>query len=270
MVVYLMVFASGFICAAFIGTLFGILLLTMRSLLAPQPGEPGVSRHPHQILFPFALWLFHARARPWLFYPVLLSASLLVLWLALIQSGAEMWLATLLVWSVYFPPLSTHIGHNANSDLLTTLLAAAMVFTRAPGWLFLLCLLALLAHQRTMVLVPAVSLWTGTVLPFALAVIVFVVFKYCYYALCPLGEDQRDLSIREQWRRLIRSPAAIDPMNRIRWRFGYALPLLAWLAYDPKLATALVIAGTFAQLLVAEDGHRLTGFLFLGYLMQSL
>ena len=120
----------------------------------------------------------------------------------------------------------------------------------------------------------------GVLLPYLVAVLAWFIYKTLFYHFWPLGSEERSLGVMEQVYRMVGSAKAVEPMGVIRWPFiGWLVPcwirptfLSLWIkpfSWLP-IAVAGVLAGTMAQLLFAEDMHRLTGFLFIGWVMFAL
>lgn len=90
----------------------------------------------------------------------------------------------------------------------------------------------------------------------------------------------RDLSLWEQFLRLIRSPHAQDPMGAIRWGAAWwwgVLYAAFWIGTNSTdrtgrqhLAILAIFLGTLAQALVAEDMFRLSGLWYVGLVMMAV
>jgi hypothetical protein len=166
-----------------------------------------------------------------------------------------------------------------------------------------LLLVALISHERALVVLPALLVWHADRLAaaepgwwsgsrakgraLALAAVyaapaaVSVIYKHVFYRLNPPEGEHQTLGFIDQFYRLIGDPRAsgqyvgspwdnLVSVENITWNglyyasflvlAGVALasrrPLLVWFA-------VLVYAGTVVQILVAEDVHRLTSYLFL-------
>lgn len=271
-----------------------------RNLARGFVGELGIGTHPHQFIFPLVLSLLGIKSVGWwMFYPSLLLVAVPAFWLFLAKyHRVPLAVCSIIGWSVYFSPFVTHIGIYANGDVLTNIAALllALCILWRPGSAVLagICfVLLLLMHQRGVLLAPgyiAFTLYcsgrTGTkamlqaVVPYAVAAVVFLAFKTGYYHAFPLQENQYPLEIEDQLRRMFRLPGALGPMEggvfdyflhvdnlRFNGLFYFSFALLAyggWRLRQPWLAASalLLYAGTVVQLFVAEDAHRLTGFLF--------
>lgn len=278
------------------------------NLSAGVPGEPGISTHGHQIVFPSLLALMGlTKSGFWVLYPSLLLAVLPLFWLHLARNcRVPLTICSLLGWSVYFSPMATHLGIYANADVVTNLLALSVVLLvrERPDARVLagaLFFLLMLTHQRSLVLLPGFIAWhlhcegrndlksiARAAAPYLAAALLFFVYKSGYYHVFPPSEQDKPLEFVEQYRRMFRLPGVIDPMvggmfdyvlsiDNLTWNglFYFSFLLLgvgAWRSGRLWLAAAavLIYVGTVLQLLVAEDAHRLTGFLFVVTVMLAI
>jgi hypothetical protein len=166
-----------------------------------------------------------------------------------------------------------------------------------------LLLAVLVSHERALVLLPALFVWHADRLAqaepgcwrgpsakrralslaaaYATPAVVSILYKQFFYRLNPPEGEHQTLGFVDQFYRLIGDPRAsgqyvgspwdnLVSMENITWNGLYYAsflvlagvglasrrPLLAWFA-------VLVYAGTVVQILVAEDVHRLTSYLFL-------
>ena len=171
---------------------------------------------------------------------------------------------------------------------------------RARGWHFVLFMAAMLCHQRSLVLAPGLVMF-GVMLcrpeqpnpfripmrdyviaavPYIAAAIGFFLFKEIYFQLFPATGVAREITFTEQFNRIFRPENAIDKMQGGPFTFVFSFEnivqnglfyftfvvacagALKLRNYSAASVPLLLHLGTVSQLVVAEDVHRLTGFIF--------
>lgn len=157
----------------------------------------------------------------------------------------------------------------------------------------------MLVHQRVVVLAPAAIVWSlywahnqpchpcsmpraaylRTAVPFLAASTLFFIYRALFYHFFPARYPLRRLDFMQQVRQMFRIPSdhnleggllhyVLSPRNWETWHllyFGFvvlALGAALKKQYTLLLLSLLLYGGTISQLLVAEDVHRLTSFLF--------
>jgi hypothetical protein len=277
--------------------------------------DAGIETHPHLVGFPILLQLLRLDdASAYIAYPTLLTLSLPALWVYLvIRHRVPLLIATCLMLATIQSPIISHVGITPNTDFLTAWLttATALLVLEKPHarwWHFVFFLMAMMTHQRSLVLVPGLVMlavataypaphqsprmaWRTYLIasvPFAAAAIVFFVFKEAYFHVYPVTGVAREITFLEQFNRVFRPEMAIDKMqggpfayifsidNVIHNGLYYFSFLIAFWGmvrlrdYGAASVPILLHFGIISQLLVAEDIHRLTGFILVITLLLAI
>ncbi len=171
----------------------------------------------------------------------------------------------------------------------------------------LIFLFAMLVHQRALVLLPAAIVWSvywsegqpncpfvvkpkrylKAAVPFLIAAAVFLAYKSLFYYYFPAKFPLRRLDVTQQFRQLLRLPSEhnlegsilhyiVSLRNWEVWHLFYfsfvvlTVGALIKKSYTLALVALLLYLGSISQLLVAEDVHRLTSFLFIISLILAI
>lgn len=276
--------------------------------------------HAHLIGFPVLLKLL--RLSPdmaWLAGPLLAAVAFVLLWTWLVaRHRVPMLLASALVIAIFNLPVLSGMTETPNGDVLTNVLVIALVVVMMEWpagivWPALICLAAMLTHQRVMVLLPFLTflrlagMGTGlplaprpllrvfirAVLPFALSLIAFFVFKEVFYKFVWHDPNiYNKLDITSQVYRVFGVNGNPEVSGSIQlggplqyvlhhdnWRIWGPLYFISFVAaafhwkngtFEKAVAYLLLWLGTVFQLVMAEDVHRLTSFFYVALILFAI
>ena len=208
-----------------------------------------------------------------------------------------------------FTHVGVHLTGDAITNMtlvLLVLVVHAHPKSRLP--IFFIYFMAMVGHQRSVVLLPGIALWNiycaypetrdprdiklrayvDVAMPYILGVLAFFAYRQIYFHFFPPVSIWRELTVTSQLKRMFRMTGPAEAMDGgvlyflfkkegFTWNgfFYFSFLVFALGAFMKRhyllaCVPLLLYFGTISQMLVAEDAHRLTGFLFLIVLLLAV